>query len=525
MQIAVAQLNLAVGDLQGNTKKILDVLRTHGDKDLVVFPELSITGYPPQDLIFNTQFVKENRELLSVIAQESPTSAVIGCIDSQDGHLYNAAAVIQDNTIIGIQHKILLPNYDVFDERRYFNPGETQQLFMIHGHKIGIEICEDLWEQEYEDKPTSHLLDMGAEIIINISASPFCLGKAEERISLARSYGAPSLFVYCNLVGGQDELIFDGQSFVLQNGIPVRIGRPFQEDTFVIDSDISYSPVVFTSREQESLFRALTLGLKDYCKKNHFEDVVFGLSGGIDSSLVACIAMEAVGAQNVTALFMPSQYTSSESREDAHALAQNLGISLVTLPIDDILSMYKTVLNPVFSGLAEDVTEENIQARIRGNLLMAYSNKFGHLVLPTGNKTELALGYCTLYGDMSGGLAVIGDVSKTQVYELAHYYNGVKGESIVPERVFSRLPSAELREGQVDPFDYTVVSPLVDLIIEERMSQSELIGLGYEPELVFDIMKRIHSNEYKRRQAAPVLKVTKKAFGGGRRFPIANQYL
>ncbi|MBU7031903.1 MAG: NAD+ synthase [Theionarchaea archaeon] len=525
MLIVVAQLNFSVGDLQGNTRKILDVFKIHRDKDLVIFPELSISGYPPQDLIFNSQFVKENRELLSVIARECPTSAVVGFIDSSDGCFYNAAAIIQENRITGIQYKILLPNYDVFDERRYFTPGKTQQLFTIQGHKIGVEICEDLWEQGYEDKPTSHLLEMGAEIIINISASPFCTGKAQERISLAQSYSAIPLFVYCNLVGGQDELIFDGQSFVLQKGTLVRLGRSFQEDIFVIDSDMSFSPLVFTSGEEESLFRALTLGLRDYCEKNYFNRIVFGLSGGIDSSLVACIAAEAMGAQNVTALFMPSRYTSSESREDACLLAQNLGISLIILPIDNIFSTYNTTLAPVFSGLTEDVTEENIQARIRGNLLMAYSNKFGHLVLPTGNKTELALGYCTLYGDMSGGLAVIGDVSKIQVYELAQYYNTMKGKIIIPERVFSRPPSAELREGQVDPFDYSVVSPLVDLIIEERLSKPELISLGYEPELVSSILKRIHSNEYKRRQAAPVLKITKKAFGGGRRFPIANQYI
>jgi NAD+ synthase (glutamine-hydrolysing) len=523
MQIAVAQVNAVVGDLQGNTDTILHLLKTYQDADLVVFPELAITGYPPQDLLFNTQFIKENQEMLSLIVEHCPTSAIVGFVDSREHRLYNTAALITENEIRGIQDKSLLPNYDVFDERRYFTPGDTQQLFTLHGEEIGIEICEDLWEQNYEKKPTSTLIDMGADIIINISASPFCLGKPKERLHLARSYNAP-WFIYCNLIGGQDQLIFDGNSFALKDGDLVWMGKSFQEDSHTIDTKSSYSPLIHTFSEEQSLFAALTLGLKDYCRKTGFNDVIFGLSGGIDSSLVACIAVEAVGAQHVTALFMPSLYTSSESTEDAYELAHNLGISLLNLPIDDIFSTYKDVLLPLFSDLPEDVTEENIQARIRGNLLMAYSNKFGHLVLPTGNKTELALGYCTLYGDMSGGLAIVGDVSKIQVYELVRYYNRWKGKAIIPERILTKLPSAELKKDQVDPFDYAIVSPLVDLIIEERASPSELIHRGYSSELVSDIHKRIQTNEYKRRQAPPVLKVTKKAFGGGRRFPIANGY-
>ncbi|MBU7044359.1 MAG: NAD+ synthase [Theionarchaea archaeon] len=523
MQIVVAQLNVTVGDLSGNATKIMRILEDHEDADLVVFPELAITGYPPQDLVFNTQFIQENKDMLSTIAHDSPTSAVIGFIDSTHNNLYNAAALIKNNTVYGIQHKILLPNYDVFDERRYFTPGKTQKLFTLHGKTVGIEICEDLWEQNYEHNPTSCLIDMGADIIINISASPFCVGKEKERLTLARSFDLP-FFIYCNLIGGQDELIFDGNSFALKDGNLIWMGHAFQEDIGVLHTQTSDTIHPVHLSERASLFTALTLGLKDYCRKTHFSQVVFGLSGGIDSSLVACIAAEALGTQNVTALFMPSQYTSSHSREDAHTLAHNLGIDILTVPIDDIFSIYTSVLHPVFSDRSEDSTEENIQARIRGNILMAYSNKFSHLVLATGNKTELALGYCTLYGDMSGGLAVIGDVSKSRVYELARYYNELKGQSVIPERVLTRSPSAELKEGQVDPFDYAIVSPLVDSIIEERMSPSQLIASGYSSQLVEDIMRRIQRNEYKRRQAAPVLKVTKKAFGGGRRFPIANHY-
>ncbi len=521
MQIHVAQINLSVGDLEGNAQKVTEIL-SEKKAGLTVFPELTITGYPPQDLLLERAFIEKNKEMLSRIVNTCETSCVVGFLDFREGALYNAAALIDHRKILGVQYKMLLPTYDVFDERRYFVPGESQKLFELHGKKIGLEICEDLWEHNYAVKPTTNLERMGADIIVNISASPFCTGKIEERLKLAKPF-AKNIFVYCNLVGGQDELVFDGQSFIMKKGKVVAMARAFEEDTITADSETEYREISVSIPNSEHLFKALVLGLRDYCRKTHFRKVVVGLSGGIDSALVLCLAVEAVGKGNVTAVFMPSKYTSELSRECVKVLSENLGTPLVTLPINSIVDSYAEILKNTFKGLREDTTEENIQARIRGNLLMAYSNKFGHLVLTAGNKTELALGYCTLYGDMSGGLSVIGDVSKLQVYELSRYYNYVKGRDYIPEPIFTRPPSAELREGQVDPFDYSVVSPLVDLIIEERKSREELVKL-YPPALVDDVLRRIRISEYKRWQAAPIIKVTKKAFGIGRRYPIANEF-
>lgn len=527
MRIGVAQINTSVGDLEGNTQKIIASMQNLEEKaDLIIFPELTITGYPPQDLLLEEVFIQKNREMLLKIAEISSVPCIVGFVDFCGGKLYNAAALLHKKKTVGMQYKMLLPNYDVFDERRYFTSGKNQIIFEICGKKVGIEICEDLWDVIYDVSPTANLKKMGAEIIVNISASPYTVSKMEERLALVKAHttGTDITFVCCNAVGGQDELIFDGQSYIMRGDILIKVGKAFQEDIFVMDTEKEYPGIDLEISETEHLFKALVLGLRDYCRKTGFEKVVLGLSGGIDSSLVACIAVEALGEENVTGIFMPSPYTSRESREDAHTLAASLGMNIVTLPIHDVFVSYRNVLDPLFAGLTEDTTEENIQARIRGNFLMAFSNKFRHLVLATGNKTEVALGYCTLYGDMAGGLAVIGDVSKTQVYELARYYNNVKTRKTIPERVLTRLPSAELKEGQVDPFDYAVVSPLVDLIIEGKKSRRELLTLGYDRELVDDILKRVYRSEYKRRQAAPVIKVTRKAFGTGRRYPIANQF-
>jgi NAD+ synthase (glutamine-hydrolysing) len=522
MRIAVAQINTSVGDLEGNTEKVITLAnRSDLKADLFVFPELTITGYPPRDLVLENNFVEENERMLSRITQSCKNPCIVGFVDSRDGSLYNAAAFIRDKTIT-TQYKMLLPNYDVFDEKRYFSPGETQSLISFRGKKIGIEICEDLWEIDYPVKPTTSLKKMGADIIINISASPYCVGKVEERLELAKKIDVP-LMVYCNLIGGQDELVFDGHSFAVSGGNVVKMGKSFEEDIFVIDTEnLSVEGGIIIS-ETRNVFKALVLGLKDYCRKTGFQKAVLGLSGGIDSSLVCCLAVEALGCENVTGMFMPSRYTSPQSKEYVDILVENLGVDLVVIPIDKIFETYRTGMSPLFKELPEDITEENIQARIRGNLLMAYSNKFGHLVLAPGNKTELALGYCTLYGDMSGGLSVIGDVSKMRVYELARYYNEKAEKEIIPEEVFMRAPSAELKEGQVDPFDYTAVSPLVDLIVEEKRSERELTDAGYDSRLVDDMVRRIRRSEYKRKQAAPVIKVTRQAFGIGWRYPIANQ--
>lgn len=523
MRIAVVQSNTTVGDLEGNTQKIIaSITNVEQKADLIVFPELTITGYPPRDLLFKKEFVDKNKEMLSKIVKTCVIPCVVGFVDSHDKNIYNAAALIVNKEIVGIQHKILLPNYDVFDEERYFTPGDTQNLYTVDDKKVGIAICEDLWEQHYPVKPTSTLQQRGADIIVNISASPYCVGKLNERLTIAQSF-CTDFFVCCNVVGGQDELVFDGQSFVLQKGKLIALGKAFKEDFFVINTEKVYPEIKPVFSETKNVFNALVLGIKDYCRKTHFERVVLGMSGGIDSSLVACLAVEALGNTNVTGLFMPSRYTSAQSKKGAETVAQNLGISLVTVPIDGIVGAYTKGLQNLFTGLPEDITEENIQARIRGNVLMAFSNKFGHLVLVPGNKTELALGYCTLYGDMCGGLSVIGDVSKMHVYELARYYNTLKGK-IIPESVLTRAPSAELKDGQIDPFDYAVVSPLVDLIIEDEKSKKELVTMGYDPGVVDDVYQRIVKSEYKRWQAPPVIKVTKKAFGNGRRYPLATQF-
>lgn len=523
MRIAVAQINTSVGDLEGNTEKVIALTsRKDLEADLFVFPELTITGYPPRDLVLEDHFVEENRKMLFKIAHSCESPCIVGFVDNSDGNLFNAAAFVHDGTIT-TQYKMLLPNYDVFDEKRYFTPAESQSLIPFQGHKIGIEICEDLWETDYPVKPTTTLRDMGADVIINISASPYCVGKVEERLELARQADVP-MMVYCNLVGGQDELVFDGHSFVVRGGKVVKVGKSFEEDVFCIDTQDLLEECHVTVCETRNIFKALVLGLKDYCRKTGFQSALVGLSGGIDSSLVCCLAVEALGCENVTGMFMPSRYTSSQSKEYVEQLVENLGVTMVTIPIDRVFETYRTELSPVFGNLPGDITEENIQARIRGNLLMAYSNKVGGLVLVPGNKTELALGYCTLYGDMSGGLSVIGDVSKTRVYELAKYYNGKARRDIIPREVFTRTPSAELREGQVDPFDYSVVSPLADLIIEEKKSRKELLDSGYDPDVVDDTLRRIRWSEYKRKQAAPVIKVTRQAFGIGWRYPIANKF-
>lgn len=524
MRIAVAQINTSVGDLEGNTHKIMTAIKNAKSADLIIFPELTITGYPPQDLLSEPHFVQKTKEMVLHLAETTDIPCIVGFVDCCDGNLYNAAALL-GKTVLGVQHKMLLPNYDVFDEKRYFAPGVTQSLFTVNGKKIGIEICEDLWDKTYEVKPTATLLEMGAEIVINISASPYCAGKIQERVQLARNYAKNIIFVYCNLVGGQDELVFDGQSFVIKEGNLIKMGKVFEEDFFIVNTEEKYPEIACNPSPIHELFQALVLGLRDYVRKTHFKKAVLGLSGGIDSSLVACLAVEALGNENVVGIFMPSPYTFKESREDAQTVAENLGIPFVVIPIDDVFLSYKNALKGTFKGLKEDVTEENIQARIRGNFLMGYSNKFGHLVLQAGNKTELALGYCTLYGDMCGGLSVIGDVSKMRVYELARHYNTVKGKEVIPERIFKKPPSAELKENQVDPFDYSVVSPLVDLVIEEKKSRKDLLEMGHDPEVVDDVLKRICRSEYKRRQAPPVIRVTKKAFGTGRRYPIANQFI
>jgi NAD+ synthase (glutamine-hydrolysing) len=553
-RVAMAQINTTVGDLEGNARLIKSFASraVEARADLVAFPELAVTGYPPLDLLpprevllpggnrkpEDEPFVRRNKQLILQLAKELPSiAAVIGFVDYDQSHLFNAAAIIDHNQVVHIVHKTLLPTYDVFDEQRYFIAASDNAPTEIGAGErrvcLGASVCEDIWDEEvgYRVRVIDVLAEK-ARVIVNLNASPYHDGIREVRLRIlrtkARRLKIPIFYVNC--VGGQDELVFDGESLAVDaEGHLIGIGKQFGEDLVVTDIDLSSGmgieklPEPRHNRDEE-MYNALVLGVRDYFRKTGFAQAVVGLSGGIDSSLVAVIASEALGAPNVTAVSMPSRYSSEHSKRDAQTLAENLGIRILSISIDPIFSSYLQQLASDFAKCDSDITEENLQARIRGNLLMALSNKFGSLVLATGNKTELALGYATLYGDMSGGLEVIGDVSKTEVYALARYYNMKTGRPIIPESCFTKIPSAELRPGQFDPFDYPIISPLVDEIIENRLSKHELVQKGYAQQIVDDTMRRIRRAEYKRRQAAPAIKITKKAFGLGWKMPIANQF-
>jgi len=536
MNITLSQINPILGDFQYNFDKILSFYQeaVSNKSDLVVFPELSITGYPPQDLLLENSFIQENLHTADALSRKiGEIPAIFGFIRQHDSRLFNSAAIVKNGKYLGTYDKVLLPTYDVFDEIRYFSAGENcfpiRIILADKETSIGLQICEDLWDEEYERKVTDEMVKGGAELIINISASPFSEGKGFERKNLIKAkvdrFAVP--FLYCNLVGAQDELIFDGHSLAYaSNGKLIAEGKQFEEDmiTFNLNNlDLEEVEQGLYCREQE-LFKGLTLGIRDYFRKTGHSRCVIGLSGGIDSALTACLAVEALGKENVFCISMPSYFSSKHSVDDAVKLSKNLGVELKIIRIDELMAEYNNSVREAFEGMQKDVTEENIQARIRGNLLMAFSNKLGYLVLSTGNKTELALGYCTLYGDMSGGLAVISDLGKTDVYDMAEWYNESKGKKIIPENIFKKMPSAELSENQVDPFDYEVVSPLVDEFVEYHRSKKELVEMGYDSKLVNRIYELIHKAEFKRRQAAPSLRVTSKAFGMGRRYPIVNHF-
>ena len=533
MKIALCQINPTVGALEANKALILNhyIEAVENGADLVVFPEMVITGYPIADLMYENGFVYENLTVLDSIISQATVPLILGYIHQENGHLFNSAAVCMNGKQIYRYDKILLPTYDVFDEDRYFTAGTELGLceLKIGGQniKLGLEICEDLWDDEYDFKVSAELQKAGAECVINISASPYHELRLQERLGLiqhkVRETGLP--FYYCNLIGAQDELIFDGQSLAVNgSGDEIGLGTIFSEEIIYVDSD-SANKFDLTDEDREGeMVAALVLGVQDYFRKTGYKEAVIGLSGGIDSSLVACIAVDALGNDNVHGVSMPSVFSSEHSKDDAKQLAEKLGIDFRSIPIPDIVDEYEKTLQPHFERTGRNVAEENIQARVRGNLLMALSNKHHWLVLSTGNKTELALGYCTLYGDMSGGLAVISDLSKTDVYGLSRRVNELAGYERIPENCIIKPPSAELAPDQVDPFDYDVVSPLVDAIVEERKSPAQLVAEGHDRELVESLYQKIRINEYKRRQAAPGLRVTKKAFGTGRRIPIVNQY-
>jgi len=547
MKIALAQLNPTVGDIDGNARRILDayVRAVRAGARLVVTPELSLVGYPPRDLLLKPRFVADNLAALERLADGvGPTALVVGYVDRTGRErglpLYNAAALVADGRVLARKYKRLLPTYDVFDEMRYFEPGDEPAVVEWGGSTLGLSICEDIWTQEsagpaarlYHGDPIADLVEAGADVLINMSASPFVVGRFARRAELVRAqavrHGRP--VVYVNQVGGNDELIFDGASFAVSAaGQVVAQLKAFEEEVALVDlaaggpsADLAELPA-----DIEALRGALVLGLRDYMRKTGFREAVVGLSGGIDSSLVAYLAAEAAGAEHVLGVAMPSRYSSGHSVEDARALASTLGIRFQTIPIDGPHTAFEGALAEAFAGREPDVTEENIQARVRGTILMGLSNKFGYLVLATGNKSEVSVGYCTLYGDMVGGLAVIGDVPKTLVYALCRHVNGADGRSPIPERVLTKAPSAELRPDQKDEDSlppYDVLDPILDLYVRDERSYDQIVAAGFAPHTVSQVIRLVDRNEYKRKQAAPVLKVTSRAFGFGRRMPIAQRY-
>ena len=546
MRITIGQINPTIGDIEGNVSKLLDVIQrgAKDNADLVVLPELAITGYPPQDLLERPAFIDQAEEGLDRVTSASKeypgVGIILGCpvrTGLEGGKaLYNSAILISEGTILFEQPKILLPTYDVFYEARHFLAATDNKTFRFKDVELGLSVCEDLWfepdrfnPRPYPCDPIEMLAEKGAGLVINISASPFSVGKEQVRYDLIRNHTirhkVPFLFV--NQVGGNDDLVFDGTSLFVDSQGRARVVCPsFEEDTRTIDTDnLGEVSGYVVDDPLDTILHALVLGTRDYLAKCGIGKVVIGLSGGIDSAVTAVVAYHAVGAENVTLISMPSEYTSSASIEDARAIASNLGVELKIIPIDDVVRSYKTALSGVFEGREEDVTEENIQARVRGNYLMAYSNKFDHLPLSTGNKSELAVGYCTLYGDMSGGLAVISDVPKTVVYDLARRMNSDR--EIIPLRVIDRPPSAELKPDQTDQDTlppYPVLDQVLAYYVDQHLSSDEIVAKGLNRDTVAWVTDAVRKNEYKRKQAAPGLKVTSKAFGGGRRMPIAARY-
>jgi len=557
--IALAQINPIVGDIQGNLElhrqylarieDRADPSTSSGQGIVVVFPECALPGYPAQDLLFENAFLGDLQEALETLAGEVGEQWIItGTVRQEEGKLYNTAAVLHDGKLRAYRDKTLLPTYDVFDERRYFTPAaeiKPLTLTLAGGQtlRVGLHICEDLWDQAYETKVCDILAEQGVDLFLNISASPFRVDRDPRRRELivdkARRCGKP--FLYCNLVGGQDELVFDGRSLVCdESGELICAGAAFEEDLiyvpFPLDTatrlrpalrdyagQAATAPVTTPPREAE-LTGAIVLGIRDYFRKTGHREAVVGLSGGVDSSVVAALAVQALGREQVIGIAMPTAYSPGSSEEDARQVAQNLGIRFEVLPIESLRREMQDALEPFFRDTEPGVAEENLQARIRGTLLMAVANKRSALLLAAGNKTELALGYATLYGDMAGALAPIGDVSKSDVYRLARHVNEREGREVIPQAVLEKTPSAELRPGQVDPFDYDVVSPLVDELVLNRATDEELLAEGYDQELISHIRSLLVKAEYKRRQAAPSIRVTGKAFGVGRRYPIVNRY-
>ncbi|MGA9772006.1 MAG: NAD+ synthase [Blastocatellia bacterium] len=574
IRIALAQINPIVGDLEGNTNLVLDYIergRSAG-ADLIALPELALTGYPPEDLLMKPHFVRENRRALDrIIKATGDLLVVVGFVDTDGSDIYNAAAVISGGKLVDSYHKSFLPNYGVFDEERYFQSGTRCPVFSIGAARVGVNICEDIW---YPGGPTKLQSLVGdAHLIVNISASPYHASKNfdRERMLCTRAEDNAVALAYCNLFGGQDELVFDGNSLVINEaGQIIARGRPFAEDLIIADINIEsvFSERLHDPRRRrekirvvtdDSLYQidlggvlrpaaerpeiparedarldkvaetymALVSGTRDYVIKNGFDKIYFGLSGGIDSALTAVIAADAIGPENVNAVYMPTLYSSSESGRDSQTLVDNLGIHFQIIEIEETFEQYKKMLATTFNGLPEDVTEENLQARIRGNILMALSNKFRGLVLSTGNKSEMSVGYSTLYGDMVGGFALLKDVPKMLVYALSEYVNRRGPQPVIPEYIITRPPSAELRPNQKDQDTlppYPVLDAILELYIEKDMSAESIAESGFAIETVRWVINRVDAAEYKRRQSPPGIKITPRAFGRDRRMPITNKY-
>ena len=544
MKIGFAQIDTTVGDLSGNCELIIRAYErlAAAGAELVLTPELAITGYPPQDLVFKSRFVPENLAILDKLhARVEDAALLVGFVDRNDGRgkpFRNAAALLERGKPIRKAYKSLLPTYDVFDEERYFQPAESVEPFDVHGKRIGVTICEDIWTEHYlprplyDCEPVRSLVEQGAEIIVNLSSSPFSLHKPAIRYEmvagLARAHQRP--ISYCNLIGGNDQLVFDGNSFAVNSaGKLIAQLAGFREEEKIVDTDSTMTMEFHegpAGAGSEELFAALSLGVRDYFRKCGFHSAVVGLSGGVDSAVTAVIAVDALGAENVTGVSMPSQYSSRGSIDDARVLARNLDIKLLEIPIGDAFAVFKSQFKEIFKGLPENETEENMQPRLRAMTLMALSNKFGHLVLSTGNKSELAVGYCTIYGDMAGGLAVISDVPKTMLYELARWIN--REREIIPRSTIDKPPSAELKPNQKDQDTlppYEILDQILQLYVEENLSARDIIARGFDEKTVRWVQRRVDLNEYKREQAAPGLKVTSRAFGIGRKMPIAQKYV
>ncbi|HZT96985.1 MAG TPA: NAD+ synthase [Chloroflexota bacterium] len=575
VRLALAQINLTVGDLAGNGDKVLEYAHraAEAEADIVAFPELTITGYPPEDLVLKPDFIRENRRRLDQVASEMPDiTAVVGFVDS-NGDIFNAAAVIQEGRVQGIYHKCFLPNYAVFDEQRYFKAGDRPAVYLIRGVRVGLTICEDIW---YPVGPATLETMAGAEVIVNINASPFSVGRQRQRCRMiaTRAQDELAYVAYVNLIGGQDELVFEGNSAVFDwRGETVAASPGFEEDLLIADLDvdgvfnarlhdtrrrqmrpppgissevtIATTPLSQTKDSDpkpnlapgrdvtlelcrnEEIYRALVLGTRDYVVKNRFRDVVVGLSGGIDSALTATIAVDALGCEHVIAVSMPSRYSSAGSKSDAAELASNLGIRMLTISIEKPFEGSLSALSETFADTTPDITEENLQARIRGNILMALSNKFGWLVLTTGNKSETAVGFSTLYGDTAGGFGVVKDVYKTTLFRLSNWRNEQSPEAVIPPQIIAKEPSAELREDQRDvdrlpPYD--VLDPILEAYIEGDRSVEDIAAQGHDRATVDRVVALVDANEYKRRQGPPGVRISTRAFGKDRRLPITNRF-